>query len=202
MKVMIYGKNIDVTPSLKEYAKEKVGKLEKFFEKEPMEAQVSLEVEKERHIVEVTAHIGGLILRGEEETGDMYASIDGVMDKLERQVHKYKTKINRRLREQRQEEEEEYRQKRTQQLMDEEEDLLPDEVKQDDGEEEFEPEIVKTKSFPVKPMHVKEAVMQMDLLDHDFFVFSNAETEEVNVVYRRNDGNYGLIEPTFKNNKR
>ncbi len=204
MKVMIYGKNIDVTPSLKEYVEEKVSKLEKFFEKEPMEAQVSLEVERERHIVEVTAHVGGLILRGEEETGDMYASVDGVMDKLERQVHKYKTKINRRLRERKQQEEETYRQRRTEQLINGEDDLMPDEVKEEienGEEEEFEPEIVKTKRFPVKPMHVEEAVMQMDLLDHDFFVFSNAETDEVNVVYRRNDGNYGLIEPTYKESR-
>ncbi len=202
MKVMIYGKNIDVTPSLKEYAEEKVSRLEKFFEKEPMEAQVTLEIEKERHIVEITAHAGGLILRAEEETGDMYASIDGAMDKLERQVHKYKTKINRKLRERRQEEKEAYRQKRTEQLMNGEDDLIPEEVQEEvesgeNEEEEFEPKIVKTKRFPVKPMHVKEAVMQMDLLDHDFFVFSNAETDEVNVVYKRNDGNYGLIEPTY-----
>ncbi|SDL75216.1 ribosome hibernation-promoting factor, HPF/YfiA family [Halarsenatibacter silvermanii] len=203
MKVMIYGKNIDVTPSLKEYAEEKVGKLEKFFDKDPMEAQVTLEVDKERHIVEITAHVGGLILRGEEETGDMYASIDGVMDKLERQVHKYKTKINRRLREKRQQEQEEYRQKRTQQLMEDEKELMPEEVKtaaEDEEEDGFDPEIVRTKSFPVKPMHVKEAAMQMDLLDHDFFVFTNADTDEVNVVYRRNDGNYGLIEPIYNNN--
>ncbi len=203
MKVMIYGKNIDVTPSLKEYAEEKVSKLEKFFDKEPMEAQVTLEVDKERHIVEITAHVGGLILRGEEETGDMYASIDGVMDKLERQVHKYKTKINRRLREKRQQQEEEYRQKRTQQLMEDENKLMPEEVKtaaEDEEGDGFEPEIVRTKSFPVKPMHVQEAAMQMDLLDHDFFVFTNADTDEVNVVYRRNDGNYGLIEPIYNNN--
>ena len=204
MKVMIYGKNIDVTPSLKDYVEEKVSKLEKFFEKEPMEAQVSLEVERERHIVEVTANVGGLILRGEEETGDMYASVDGVMDKLERQVHKYKTKINRRLRERKQQEEENYRKRRTEQLMNGEDDLMPDEVKEqreDDEKEEFEPEIVRTKRFPVKPMHVEEAAMQMDLLDHDFFVFSNAETDEVNVVYKRNDGNYGLIEPTYKDSR-
>ena len=97
MKITTYGKNIEVTPSLKEHAKEKVSKLEKYFENETIEANVTFEVEKERHIVEVTAYVDGIILRGEEETGDMYASIDGVLEKLERQVHKYKTKIHKKL---------------------------------------------------------------------------------------------------------
>ncbi len=186
MKVMTYGKNIEITPALKEYAEEKVSKLEKFFKGEPMEAQVSMEVEKERHIVEVTAFVNGLILRGEEETGDMYASIDGVLEKLERQVHKYKTKIHRKIVERRQEIKEEYKEERTEELLNSETD-----------EDEFEPKIVRTKRFAIKPMNIKEAVMQMDLLGHDFFVFSNADTSEVNVVYKRRDGNYGLIEPTF-----
>lgn len=196
MKIMTYGKNVDVTPALKDYVKEKVSRLEKYFtEAEPMEAQVSLEVEKERHIVEVTAFVGGLILRGEEETGDMYASIDGVMEKLERQVHKYKTKINRRLRERKKEHKEAYKQKRTEELKNDVGRITPGSEEEEEAGE-FEPKIVKTKRFPVKPMNVKEAVMQMDLLDHDFFVFSNAETNEVNVVYKRKDDNYGLIEPT------
>lgn len=184
MKIMTYGKNIDITPSLKEYVEEKVSKLEKYFEDDPIEANVTLEVEKERHIVEVTAYVNGIILRGEEETGDMYASIDGVLEKLERQVHKYKTKIHKKLIEKKQEYKEEYKEKRIEQLF-------------ENNEEEVEANIVRTKRFAVKPMDVQEAVMQMDLLDHDFFVFSNAETEEVNVVYKRKDGNYGLIEPTF-----
>ena len=108
MKVITYGKNIDVTPALKEYVVEKVNKLSKYFDGQPQEAHVSLEVEKDRHIVEVTAHINGLILRGEEETHDMYASIDGVLDKLERQVHKYKTKIKNKKRERKHELKEEY----------------------------------------------------------------------------------------------
>ena len=197
MKIMTYGKNVDVTPALKEHVEDKVSRLEKYFEnEEPMEAQVSLEVEKERNIVEVTAFVGGLILRGEEETGDMYASIDGVMEKLERQVHKYKTKINRRLRERKKEHKEAYKRKRTQELKNDVDRLTPGSNEEEVESGEFEPKIVKTKRFPVKPMNVKEAVMQMDLLDHDFFVFSNAETNEVNVVYRRKDENYGLIEPT------
>jgi len=189
MKVMTYGKNIDVTPALKNYVVEKVSKLGKYFNGEPQEAHVSLEVEKERHIVEVTAYINGLILRGEEETPDMYSSIDGVIEKLERQVHKYKTKINKRIREKKQEMKEEYKEERTEELM--------HRIYDAKEEDEFEPDIVRTKKFAIKPMNVEEAVMQMDLLGHDFFVFSNANTEEVNVVYKRKQGNYGLIEPTF-----
>ncbi len=197
MKIMTYGKNVDVTPALKEYAEEKVGKkLEKYFDKEPMEAQVSMEVEKERHIVEVTAFVGGLILRGEEETGDMYASIDGVLEKLEAQIQKYKTKIKRSMRENRQEQKEAFKKKRTEEVLNKGvEDINIEREKETVNE--FSPRVVKTKRFPVKPMHVEEACMQMDLLDHDFFVFSNAETSEVNVVYKRRDGDYGLIEPTF-----
>ncbi len=186
MKIMTYGKNIDVTPALKRYVEEKLSKIEKYFEEEPIEAQVTMEVEKERHIVEVTAFVNGIILRGEEKTDDMYASIDGVIEKLERQIHKYKTKIHKKLIERKQEYKQEYKEERTEELLNGLE-----------MEDEFEPEIVRTKKFAIKPMDVKEAVMQMDLLNHDFFVFSNADTDEVNVVYKRNDGNYGLIEPTF-----
>ncbi|MFP4015646.1 MAG: ribosome hibernation-promoting factor, HPF/YfiA family [Halanaerobiales bacterium] len=189
MKVMTYGKNIDVTPALKDYVVEKVNKLSKYFNGEPQEAHVSMEVEKDRHIVEVTAYVNGLILRGEEESNDMYASIDGVIEKLERQVHKYKTKIKKRIREKKQEMKEEYKEERTEELM--------HEIFEDVEENEFEPDVVRTKKFAIKPMGVEEAIMQMDLLGHDFFVFSNANTEEVNVVYKRKQGNYGLIEPTF-----
>ncbi|MFW5976498.1 MAG: ribosome hibernation-promoting factor, HPF/YfiA family [Bacillota bacterium] len=188
MKITTYGKNIDITPSLKEYAEEKISKLERFFEDVEMDTHITFEVEKERHIVEVTVYMDGIILRGEEETGDMYASIDGVIEKLERQVNKYKTKIHRKLIEEKQEKKQQFKKERIEEILDE---------KEMGVEEEFEPQIVKTKTFAIKPMDVEEAVMQMDLLGHDFFVFSNAETEEVNVVYKRKDGNYGLIEPTF-----
>ena len=188
MKIMTYGKNMDITPSLKEYAEEKVSKLQRYFEDEPIEVQISLEVEKERHIVEVTAFVNGIILRGEEVTGDMYASIDGVIEKLERQIHKYKTKIHRKLIERKQEYKEEYMEERREEIL----------KNKDLGEEdEYEPKIVRTKKFAMKPMDPKEAAMQMELLGHDFFVFSNANTDEVNVVYKRNDGDFGLIEPTF-----
>jgi len=187
MNITVYGKNFDVTPSLKDYARDKMQKLEKYFEDIPMEVHITMEVEKERHIVEVTAYVKGLILRGEEETTDMYASLDGVIDKVERQIHKYKTRIHNKMIERKQEYKEEY--------MEEREEMIR--KRKEPEEDEFEPKIVKTKQFAMKPMDVQEAVMQMDLIGHDFFVFSNADTNEVNVVYKRRDGNYGLIEPTF-----
>jgi len=172
MRFSIRGKNIDVTGALKEYVEKKVGKLEKYFDME-LSAHVALSVEKDRHIVEVTVPLDGIILRGEEENPDMYTSIDLVVDKLERQVKKYKTKINRKLRHQEK----------------------PSLETRSGIEDEDEPRVVRVKRFPMKPMSVEEALMQMNLVGHDFFVFCNADTERVNVVYRRKDGDYGLIEP-------
>jgi putative sigma-54 modulation protein len=177
MLVTVKGKNIEVTNALREYADKKVAKIAKFFEKSPVGAQVTLSTERGKHIVEITAQVNGLLLRGEAKTDDMYASIDGAIEKIERQVHKYKTKLNRKF------------QKENQVV------LIP--AVAPAPKEDFEPQIKRTKRFAIKPMSIEEAVMQMDLLDHDFYVFSNSETEEVNVVYRRKDGNYGLIEPEF-----
>ncbi|HHW55640.1 MAG: ribosome-associated translation inhibitor RaiA [bacterium] len=175
MRITVKGKNIAVTPALRQYVEKKLSKLERYFENID-EAIATLSVEKERHIVEVTVPLnGGMLLRGEEETNDMYASVDLVMEKLERQIEKYKTKIARKMKDGK---------------------LLDLAAGQEKAAEE-EPRLVRTKRFAMKPMPVEEAILQMNLLGHDFFVFSNAETEEVNVVYRRRDGNYGLIEPIF-----
>lgn len=171
MAIIVRGKNIDVTNSLKEYAEKKLAKLGRHFEMN--EAHVTLVVEKGTHKVEVTIPINGMILRGEEITNDMYASIDLVVEKLQKQVDKYKTRFTRKAR------------------MDSKSSLHP----VDDDYEN--PAIMKTKRFAIKPMPIEEAVMQMNMLGHNFFVFSNAETEEVNVLYKRKDGNYGLIEPEF-----
>ncbi|KJS88746.1 MAG: hypothetical protein JM58_00435 [Peptococcaceae bacterium BICA1-8] len=176
MNIILKGKNFEVTPALREYVEKKVSKIEKYFEGELREATVTLVVERELHRIEVTIPIDGYILRGEEETTDMYKSIDNVVDKLERQVRKYKTRINRKI-------------KNLSVL-----DLVPNGNVQ---EEQQEPKVVRTKHFALKPMPEEEAILQMDLLGHNFFVFLNAETDEVNVVYRRKDGNYGLIEPEF-----
>lgn len=176
MRFQIRGKNIQVSEALKDYVEKRLGKLDKYFENNP-EAIVTLVVERERHRVEVTMPISGFILRGEEESTDMYACIDLVVDKLEKQIAKYRTRLI----------------KKNKNVS------IKDLVAGPDTEtEEYKaPEIVKTKRFAIKPMPLEEAVMQMNMLGHNFFVFSNAETEEVNVVYRRKDGNYGLIEPEF-----
>ncbi len=178
MKINVRGKNVEATPSLVDYAHKKIGKLDKHFDK-TTDVQVVLSVIREEHIVEVTVNLNGLILRGEESTGDMYASIDMVVDKLERQVKKYKTRMNKSL-----------RQRGTRIISEKHAALEAEEIV-----EQEEPRVVRTKRFPLKPMSVEEAILQMDLLGHNFFVFTNAETEDINVVYRRKDDNYGLIEP-------
>ena len=176
----VRGKNIEITPSLREYVEKRVGKVTKYFDSVG-DIKVLLTVSKGRHIVEVTVPIpGGILLRGEESTMDMYTSIDLVVEKLERQIHKQKTKLSRRLR----------GGSLKTEVIEAQEKEQP--VDQRDASPEY--PVVKTKRFVVKPMDVQEAIMQMNLLDHNFFVFRDAETEEVNVVYRRNDGNYGLIE--------
>ncbi len=174
MKFMITGKNIALTDALKSTVEKKLGKLEKYFNPE-VEIHATLSVQKTRQIIEVTIPFNGILLRGEESTPDMYSSIDNVVDKLEKQILKHKTKLSKRTHE------------GSLRLMDVQSDVV----------EEEEPQIVKTKRFAVKPMDVDEAVLQMDLLGHDFFVFRNADSNEVNVVYKRRDGNYGLIEPEF-----
>lgn len=173
------GKNIEVTGALKDYAEKRLSKLEKYID-DVKAAQVTFSLEGEKHKVEVTIPLNGVILRGEEATDDMYTSIDMVEEKLERQIEKHKTKL--------------YKHHRAAGFKQ----AVADDFKQaaekaqDDGFK-----IVRTKRFALKPMDEEEAIMQMNLLGHNFFVFFNARTEEVNVVYKRNDGNYGLIEPDF-----
>ncbi len=176
MKITVRGKNMNVTPALKDHVEKKIGKLDKYFE--DAEAQVKLGVTKDSHIVEVTVLVDGFILRGEESTSDMYASIDLVLDKLERQIHKYKTRINRK-----------FRQGGLK--------AVNEQIARERIPVEEEARVVRTKRFAMKPMSVEEAILQMNLVGHDFFVFVNADTEGVNVVYRRKHGNYGLIGPDF-----
>jgi len=176
MRIIISGRNIVVTEALKEKIYKKLAKFEKFFG-ENSEAHATLSVEKGRHIFEVTIPFNGIILRGEEATDDMYMSIDNVIEKLERQVRKQKTKLERRMKD--------YN-LRFDTLFDDIPDIEEEELK-----------IVRTKKFTIKPMPAEEAAMQMELLGHSFFVFSNSETEEVNVIYKRKDGNYGLIEQEY-----
>ncbi|MBR5913242.1 MAG: ribosome-associated translation inhibitor RaiA [Selenomonadaceae bacterium] len=178
----IRGKNTEVTPALREYVEKRVGKVNRYFGNID-EIFVLLAIEKDRHIVEVTAEVpGGLILRGEESTGDMYTSIDLVVEKLERQIRKQKTRLEKRF--------------RAGGFKGEliEEQRLQNQAQAEIEEDSGEFPIVKTKRFFVKPMDVQEAILQMNLLNHNFFVFRDASTNDVCVVYKRKDGAYGLLE--------
>ena len=180
MKVTVIAKNIELTPALKEMVEKKISKLEKYFGPN-VEARATLSVQKNRQRVEVTIPFNGVILRGEEVTDDMYKSIDLVEEKLVRQIRKQRTKLSRK--------------NNSGSLRYPEFNSL--EFKNEDTDEDTS-RIVKTKSFNVKPMSADEAVLQMELLGHSFFVYQDAYTNNVSVVYKRKDGNYGLIEPEYK----
>ncbi|ABS23921.1 ribosome hibernation-promoting factor, HPF/YfiA family [Bacillus cytotoxicus] len=177
MKFNIRGENIEVTPALKEYVEKKLSKIERYFDTFP-EVKVNLKVYSDKQRVEVTIPFTDLLLRAEETHSDMYAAIDLVVDKIERQIRKHKTKVNRKLRE-----------KGSAKTAF----ILPDQLGQEEVQED-ELELVRTKRFDLKPMDVEEAILQMDMLGHNFFVFTNADTNETNIVYGRKDGKYGLIE--------
>jgi putative sigma-54 modulation protein len=175
MRYNITGKNINITPGLKADVIKKIGKLERYFNADT-EANITLSVDKNRQKIEVTIPVRGTIIRAEQVSDDMYVSIDLVEEIIERQLKKYKTKI-----------------------VDKKQnavafsDLFINE--EEDGEEEI--QIKKVKKFAIKPMDPEEACVQMELLGHNFFVFLNAETDQVNVVYKRKGNTYGLIEPEF-----
>ena len=177
MKFIIIGKNIDVTPGLREAVESKLGKLERYFTPDT-EIHVTLSVQKERQKIEVTIPVKGGIIRSEQESNDMYVSIDLVEEVIERQLRKYKNKLVA----------------KHQEGSNFKEEFIETE---DNAEDDGEIRIVRTKKFGFKPMYPEDACVQMELLGHDFYVFCNAETDEVNVVYRRKNGKFGLIEPEF-----
>ncbi|GAA0177719.1 ribosome-associated translation inhibitor RaiA [Clostridium sediminicola] len=176
MKITVSGKNIQITEGLRNAVENKLWKLEKYFKPE-VEVSATLSVQKSRHIIEVTIPFNGVILRGEEVNEDMYVALDVVTEKLIRQIRKQKTKLERRK-------------------------YTGDSLRYQvfsgiSKEEEQEGKIVKTKKFAMKPMSDEEAILQLEMLGHNFFVYKNADTDDVNVLYKRKDGNYGLIEPEF-----
>lgn len=175
MKFTILGKNIEVTEGLKTAVQEKIGKLEKYFTPDT-EVHVTLSVEKDKQKIEVTIPVKGSIIRSEESSNDMYVSIDLVEEIIERQMKKYKSKLIAR---------------------EQGAGILKQEFVDEIDEEEEEIQIVRSKRFGIKPMFPEDACVEMELLGHDFFVFKNAETGEVNVVYKRKGKTYGLIEPEF-----
>ncbi len=172
MDVIVRGKNVEITDALKDYVTKKMSKIAKLVNHyADVKAHIVLSVEKDRHIVEVTIPLEGYLLRAEQSHSDMYASIDLVVDKLERQYRKYKTRERKKV---------------THDNTHVHKSAEPTELLSN---------VVRRKTFPVKPMTLDEALLQMDLLGHDFFAFTNAETDNINVLYRRHDGDYGLLEP-------
>lgn len=177
MRYIISGKNIEITKALREATIDKLSKMEKYFTPDN-EAQITMSVQKLRHIIEVTIPIKGSIIRAEESAENMYTAIDKVVDVLERQLLRHKNKLISRHHN-----------------GTFKNDFINETMNDDLDDSKI--EIVRTKRFAMKPMDVEEACLEMDLLGHDFFVFMNGETDEVNVVYKRKNGAYGLIEPTF-----
>jgi len=178
MRLQVKGRNVEVSEAIRDYAQEKLGKLERQLA-DPTRVELELTVERNpsiaaSHVAEATVWTKGPVLRARESSSDMKASIDQLVDKLERQVKRYREKRRS------------HRHARADGGQLESAPVVP---------LEDEPMIVKTKQFAVKPMSPEEAVLQLELVGHDFFVFRNSESDEVNVAYRRNDGNYGLIEP-------
>lgn len=183
MNFTIRGQNLQLTDALREYAEKKIGRLERYFEAPPTsDVYITLSVARNMQTVEVTIPLPGVLLRAEERSDDMYASIDLVTEKLERQIRKHKTKANRKFRED-----------GIRTLFKDGADRGTAVRELDEEDEEW--ELVRTKRFNLKPMDVEEAILQMNMVGHNFFVFANSDSKQVNVVYRRNDGRYGLIEP-------
>lgn len=175
MKFNIRGKNVDVTPAIKGYIEEKIGRLDKYLESpSDVSASIVVKVRGKEQIIEVTIPVNKIILRGEESHDDLYAAIDLVSDKIERQIRKNKTKLKKR--------------KEKNNFVDFNYEF------EIDKDEEKDETIVKRKTIEMKPMNEEEALLQMDLLGHEFFVFKNTDSECVSILYKRKDGNYGIID--------
>jgi putative sigma-54 modulation protein len=178
MQIQVTFRHVEPSEAVKEYAREKVGKLEKYLEG-PVDANITLAVEKHRHDADVTVTASGLKIHGRETTGDLFSAIDLVMDKLETQVKRYRDKLKNVGRNNRKGGEQPFKV----------------DVFEADSLTESEPKVVQTHKLTAKPMDVDEAAMQLDLSQDDFLVFINARTDTMNVIYRRGDGDFGLIEP-------
>lgn len=174
MRITMNGKNFTVTEDLKSRIEKKLGKMDRYFRQE-VDATVRLTQEKNlRYIAEITITVGGMMLRAEETSDDMIKSADRAVDKIERQIRRHRTRLEKRLHEE----------------------VVIQAAEGEEPVEEESQELVRVKRFAMKPMTVEDAILQMDMLGHSFFLFQNAETGGVSVVYRRNDGNIGMLEPT------
>lgn len=176
MELTVRGKNLEITEALHTYVEKHTGKIQRYFEK-PIKINVLLRISNLTKTCEVTVFVDGVILRGVEKSDDMYKSIDFVFDKVERQIHKYKTRLAKKFKE---------RHTLNKQFV------MEKEAEPTVSDSEF--EIVKTKHFDISPMSPEEAILQMNLLGHNFFMFFNSETDGMSVVYRRDDNKYGLID--------
>ena len=173
MRITMTAKNFTITEPMRARIEKKLNKMDRYF-REEAEAQVRLSQERNvRFIAEMTLMVGGVMFRAEEENDDMYAAIDRALDRLDRQVHRHRTKLGKRA---------------VAEVLAEPEDAVPAWEEQPD-------ELVRVKRFAVKPMSVEDAITQMELLGHDFFLFLNEANSELNVLYRRVDGSYGLLQP-------
>ncbi|MDU5109579.1 MAG: ribosome-associated translation inhibitor RaiA [Clostridium sp.] len=177
MRVSVIAKNTTATPALKDMVEKKLSKVDRYFNPE-VEAKATLSVQKNKQRVEITIPFNGVVLRAEEATDDMYKSIDLVVTKLERRIRKQKTKLSRRNNE-------------SLRFQTFDEVAVEDELIEENGK------VVKTKKFGIKPMSVEEAILQMELVGHNFFVFQDADENKIAVVYKRKDGDYGLLEPDY-----
>ena len=179
MKIRVTGKNVDVSDNLKDTIDKRLGKLDRYFTRPIAEANVILSLDKYRHIAEVTLFVAGVTLRGEVTSEDMYVSVEGAIDKIEKQILRNKSQLEKKWRGA---------------------GFTPSAVEglqpSQDEEEDTLPKVVRMKRFAIKPTSIEEAVLQMQLLGHDFYVFRNAQSDEVSVLYKRRDGNLGLIEPS------
>jgi putative sigma-54 modulation protein len=185
MQVKVTGRHMSVTDPTRAYAEEKFGKIAKIYDAEPIVAEVILDVRKnrshpDRFTAEATIRLKGHVVRAEETSTDMHAAIDLAADKAERQMRKYKTRVID-------------RRNHGQGVVTK---TAPGDVELTVPEDETVSELVRTKTIEAKPMSEEEAMLQMELLGHDFFVFRHAETEVISVLYRRNDGDYGMIQPS------
>ena len=176
MELTVRGKNLEMTDALHTYVEKHTGKIQRYFDK-PIKINVLLRISNMTKTCETTVFVDGVILRGVEKSDDMYKSIDLVFDKVERQIHKYKTRLAKKFKE---------KNTLSRQLV------LEKEAAAVASDSDF--EIVKTKHFNISPMSPEEAILQMNLLGHNFFMFFNSDTEAMAVVYRRDDGKYGLID--------
>lgn len=179
MQITTTFRHMEPSDALRSYAEEKLERIKKYVD-EPIQVQVFLTVEKIRHSAEITIYAKGVTIKAAEETNDMYSAIDAVLDKIERQLRRYKERLK----------------EHNPAEVVRERKVVKSVVEAESIEQRKEPVVIRSKTISIKPMSVEEAVMQMDLLHKDFLVFTDAGTENINVIYRRKDGNYGLIEPS------